>query len=140
MRISDWSSDVCSSDLWVFSWAQNRSGLTAWYGVGHALRHGVETHGREVLPEMARDWPFFGTMLDDLELTLAKSDLAIFEPYSRVAGPAHDPPFPGIAAHFAAPRAPLPSTRAEDTLRCRDPRLRMRIRQIGSETGREQRM
>src|SRR3546814_19401450 len=76
-------------------------------GVGHALRHGVETHGREVLAEMARDWPFFGTMLDDLEMTLAKSDLAIFERYSRLAGDAHDALFPGIAAEFAATRDTL---------------------------------
>src|SRR5690606_16844417 len=30
---------------WVFSWAQNRSGLTGWYGVGHALQRGIERHG-----------------------------------------------------------------------------------------------
>src|SRR3546814_15840428 len=89
---------------WVFSWAQNRSGLTAWYGVGNALRHGVETHGREVLAEMARDWPFFGTMLDDLEVTLAKSDLAIFKRYSRLTGDHHDALFPGLAAAFARTR------------------------------------
>src|SRR5690606_14854459 len=57
---------------WVFAWAQNRSGLTAWYGVGHALAHGVDVHGREAMAEMARDWPFFGTLLDDMEMTLAK--------------------------------------------------------------------
>src|SRR5690606_31209673 len=74
---------------WVFAWAQNRSGLTAWYGVGHALAHGVDAHGREAMAEMARDWPFFGTLLDDMEMTLAKSDLAIFERYSRLSD-AHD--------------------------------------------------
>jgi len=113
---------------WVFAWAQNRSGLTAWYGVGHALRHGVETHGRKVLAEMARDWPFFGTMLDDLEMTLAKSDLAIFERYSRLAGDAHDALFPGIAAEFARTRDTLLSIRDEDALLSRDPRLRLSIR------------
>lgn len=113
---------------WVFSWAQNRSGLTAWYGVGRALQHGVDTHGRDVLAEMARDWPFFGTMLDDLEMTLAKSDLAIFERYSRLAGDAHDALFPGIAAEFARTRDTLLSIRDEDALLSRDPRLRLSIR------------
>src|SRR3546814_263777 len=113
---------------WVFSWAQNRSGLTAWYGVGHALRHGVDTHGREVLAEMARDWPFFGTMLDDLEMTLAKSDLAIFERYSRLAGDAHGALFPGIAAEFTRTGDTLLSIRDEDALLSRDPRLRLSIR------------
>src|SRR3546814_3873427 len=74
-------------------------------GVGHALQHGVDTYGREALAEMARDWPFFGTMLDDLEMTLAKSDLAIFERYSRLAGDAHDALFPGIAAEFTRTRS-----------------------------------
>lgn len=113
---------------WVFSWAQNRSGLTAWYGVGHALQHGVDTYGRDALAEMARDWPFFGTMLDDLEMTLAKSDLAIFERYSRLAGDAHDALFPGIAAEFARTRDMLLSIRDEDALLSRDPRLRLSIR------------
>ncbi len=113
---------------WVFSWAQNRSGLTAWYGVGQALRHGVETHGREVMAEMARDWPFFATVLDDLEMTLAKSDPAIFERYSRLAGNAHDALFPGIAAEFARARDTLLAIRDEDDLLTRDPRLRLSIR------------
>ena len=112
---------------WVFAWAQNRSGLTAWYGVGQALRHGVETHGREAMAEMARDWPFFGTLLDDLEMTLAKSDLAIFERYSRLAS-AHDMFFPGIADEFARTRDTLLAIRDENALLTRDPRLRLSIR------------
>ncbi len=112
---------------WVFAWAQNRSGLTAWYGVGQALRHGVDTHGRDVMAEMARDWPFFGTLLDDLEMTLAKSDLAIFERYSRLAD-AHATLFPGIADEFARTHDTLLAIRDEDALLTRDPRLRLSIR------------
>ena len=113
---------------WVFAWAQNRSGLTAWYGVGHALCRGVEVHGREALADMARDWPFFGTMLDDLEMTLAKSDLGIFERYSRLAGDAHEALFAGIASEFARTRDTLLAIRDEDALLTRDPRLRLSIR------------
>src|SRR3546814_8940518 len=91
---------------WVFSWAQNRSGLTAWYGVGHALRHGVATHGREVLAEMARDWPFFGPRLDDLEMTLATSARAIFKRYSRPAGDEPAARFPGLPAEPPPPPHP----------------------------------
>src|SRR5690606_7485276 len=40
---------------WVFSWSQNRSGLTGWYGVGHALEQGIEAHGLDAMAEMARD-------------------------------------------------------------------------------------
>ncbi|WP_417471607.1 phosphoenolpyruvate carboxylase [Luteimonas mephitis] len=112
---------------WVFAWAQNRSGLTAWYGVGRALQHGVETHGRDAMAEMARDWPFFGTLLDDMEMTLAKSDLAIFERYSRLAGE-HAALFPGIADEFARTRDTLLAIRDEDALLSGDPRLRLSIR------------
>src|SRR3546814_14191420 len=77
---------------------------------------------------MARDWPFFGTMLDDLEMTLAKSDLAIFERYSRLAGDAHGALFPGIAAEFTRTGDTLLSIRDEDALLSSDPRLRLSIR------------
>src|SRR5690606_15664974 len=74
---------------WVFAWSQNRCGLTAWYGAGTALAGALEHHGVEPLAEMARDWPFFATLLDDLEMVLAKSDMAIFERYSLLAGRRH---------------------------------------------------
>ena len=113
---------------WVFSWAQNRSGLTAWHGVGSALHLGVEEHGMDAMAAMARDWPFFATLLDDLEMTLAKSDLAIFECYSRLSGDLHDTMFPGIAAEFERTRDLLLALRDEDALLARDPRLRQSIR------------
>ncbi len=113
---------------WVFAWSQNRSGLTAWYGVGHALRHGVDAHGLEAMQEMARDWPFFGTMLDDVEMTLAKSDLGIFARYSQLAGDAHDALYPGIADEFARTRDTLLEIRGAQELLSHDPRLRLSIR------------
>ena len=113
---------------WVFSWAQNRSGLTAWYGVGHALRHGIDTHGIDTMREMARDWPFFATMLDDIEMTLAKSDMGIFECYSRLTGDLHGALYPGIAAEFAQTRDTLLALREEHELLSNDPRLRLSIR------------
>jgi phosphoenolpyruvate carboxylase len=113
---------------WVFSWAQNRSGLTAWYGVGSALQRGIDSHGMAAMAAMARDWPFFRTLLDDLEMTLAKSDIGIFECYSRLAGDLHDALFPGIAAEFARTREVLLALRGEEALLAGDPRLRLSIR------------
>lgn len=113
---------------WVFSWAQNRSGLTAWHGVGSALQHGIDTHGMDAMAAMARDWPFFRTLLDDLEMTLAKSDIGIFECYSQLAGDLHDALFPDIAAEFARTRDLLLALRGEDELLAGDPRLRLSIR------------
>jgi phosphoenolpyruvate carboxylase len=113
---------------WVFAWSQNRSGLTGWYGVGHALEAAIATHGLEALAAMARDWPFFAATLDDVEMLLAKSDLDIFERYSRLAGEAHDAFFPGIAAEFARTRDAILAIKGEDALLAGDYRLRLSIR------------
>ncbi len=113
---------------WVFAWAQNRSGLTAWYGVGHALREGINAHGLEVMREMADHWPFFATLLDDVEMVLAKSDMDIFEQYSRLAGDDHDVLFPQISAEFNATRDAILAIRQEDDLLVNDGRLRLSIR------------
>jgi phosphoenolpyruvate carboxylase len=113
---------------WVFAWAQNRSGLTAWYGVGHALQAGIKAHGMDVMREMAEHWPFFTTLLDDVEMVLAKSDLGIFEQYSRLAGDDHAALFPGIAEEFQRTREAILAIRQEDDLLVNDGRLRLSIR------------
>ena len=113
---------------WVFAWAQNRSALTAWYGVGTGLAHGIDTHGLEVMQEMGRHWPFFRSMLDDVAMALAKSDQSIFERYSRLAGDTHDALFPGISAEFTRAREALLAILGHDELLQDDPRLRQSIR------------
>ena len=113
---------------WVFAWSQNRSGLTGWYGVGHALQRGIQEHGLDAMAELARDWHFFAAMLDDVEMLLAKSDLDIFERYSRLAGDAHAAFFPGIAAEFARTRDAILAIKGEDALLAGDYRLRLSIR------------
>ncbi len=113
---------------WVFAWSQNRSGLTGWYGVGTALIHGIATHGHDTMAAMARDWPFFAAMLDDIEMLLAKSDLAIFERYSRLSGPLHDTFFPGIAAEFERTIDTILRLRERSQLLQDDYRLRLSIR------------
>ncbi|MDB5688155.1 MAG: phosphoenolpyruvate carboxylase [Sphingomonas bacterium] len=59
---------------WVFSWAQARVMLPGWYGVGKALRGFGD---QALLGEMAEAWPFFRSTLANLEMVLAKSDMAI---------------------------------------------------------------
>jgi len=113
---------------WVFSWAQNRSGLTGWYGVGTALRHGIDAHGLETLQAMAREWPFFKAMLDDVEMVLAKSDQDIFERYSRLAGDDHARFFPSIAEEFGRTQDALLRIKGRDALLADDYRLRLSIR------------
>jgi phosphoenolpyruvate carboxylase len=66
---------------WVFSWAQARVMLPGWYGVGEALK-GFSDLG--LLREMANTWPFFRATLDNMEMVLAKSDMAIAKRYSTL--------------------------------------------------------
>jgi phosphoenolpyruvate carboxylase len=63
---------------WVFSWAQARVMLPGWYGVGHALQAFPDL---ALLREMREAWPFFQTTLDNLEMVLAKSNMAVAERY-----------------------------------------------------------
>ncbi len=113
---------------WVFAWSQNRAALTGWYGVGSGLKHGIETFGREAMIEMTRDWPFFAQLVDDVEMVLAKSDLAIFERYSRLAGDLHEPFFEDICAEFERTRSAILDLKGEDELLAHDLRLRQSIR------------
>jgi len=64
---------------WVFSWSQARVMLPGWYGVGHALS-GFEDQG--LIKAMAAQWPFFKNTLGNMEMVLAKSDMAIAAEYA----------------------------------------------------------
>jgi phosphoenolpyruvate carboxylase len=113
---------------WVFAWAQNRSGLTAWYGVGSALQRALQQHGHDAMAEMARDWPFFHTLVDDVEMVLAKSDLGIFERYSLLAGDLHARFHADITAEFERTRDAVFAIKRRHELLAEDPRLRQSIR------------
>jgi len=65
---------------WVFSWSQSRAMLPGWYGFGSA----VETAGipLEALAELNETWPFFSSALANMEMVLAKADLAIAARYA----------------------------------------------------------
>ena len=113
---------------WVFAWSQNRCNLTAWYGVGTGLAHGIAKYGQAAMAEMTSDWPFFAALIDDLDMVLAKSDLAIFEGYSQLSGAHHATFYPRIAAEFARARDAVLALHGSDELLARDLRLRRSIR------------
>jgi phosphoenolpyruvate carboxylase len=85
---------------WTFAWTQSRHILPGWYGLGTGLKAIVGQHGLDAIREMTRDWYFFRALLVDLELVLAKADLAIANRYSALAGPLHERFFPGIRDEF----------------------------------------
>jgi phosphoenolpyruvate carboxylase len=71
---------------WVFAWTQNRCLLPAWYGCGSAFAS-VEPHE---LRRLYRDWPFFRSLVENLEMTLAKSSLEIACGYLELVEPGPD--------------------------------------------------
>ncbi len=76
---------------WVFSWTQSRIVLPAWLGLGTALRGARERHGLDLLRQMAREWPFFTSVLSNAEMGCAKADLGIAERYVALSDhPARD--------------------------------------------------
>lgn len=76
---------------WVFAWTQSRVNLPSWYGVGTALEAWIaggegtaESADQRLalLQEMHRDWPFFRTVLDNVQMGLAKADFVIASLYA----------------------------------------------------------
>lgn len=113
---------------WVFAWSQNRCGMTAWYGAGTALGEAIERYGRDEIAEMAREWPFFATFVDDIEMVLAKSDMGIFAAYSKLAGGLHEPLFADLNAEFQRAERAILGLRGTETLLEGDRRLALSIR------------
>jgi phosphoenolpyruvate carboxylase len=70
---------------WVFAWTQTRAILPGWYGVGTALEAAIARHGEQHLREMFGGWMFMRAMLQDLEMVLAKCDMAIARRYAELA-------------------------------------------------------
>ena len=72
---------------WVFAWSQSRVNLTGWYGLGTGLEAVAGRRGGlGRLRAMAGDWPFFATLLENAELSLAKADASIAELYLARGG------------------------------------------------------
>ena len=72
---------------WVFSWAQMRLMLPGWYGFGSAVKDWLEAHpsgGMDTLQAMYREWPFFQMLLSNMDMVLAKSDIAIASRYAEL--------------------------------------------------------
>jgi len=113
---------------WVFAWTQCRSNLPGWYGVGSALEAAAARGDGETLQEMAREWAFFRTLIEDLEMVLAKSDPDIAGRFSELAGPLHARFHPLLAAEFERTVEAVLRLRGSDQLLADDPRLAQSIR------------
>ncbi len=72
---------------WVFSWAQCRLMLPGWYGFGSAVKAWLAANPKDGLARlqaMHRDWGFFRTLLSNMDMVLAKSNIAIASRYAEL--------------------------------------------------------
>jgi phosphoenolpyruvate carboxylase len=76
---------------WGFSWGQCRLTLPGWYGFGTAVDVFLQQNGPQgvaaqtaLLKKMVKQWPFFSTLLSNMDMVLAKSDLALASRYSEL--------------------------------------------------------
>ena len=76
---------------WGFSWGQCRLTLPGWFGFGSAIEEflqdpqiGNQKKALSLLQKMYQEWPFFRTLLSNMDMALAKSDLALASRYSEL--------------------------------------------------------
>ncbi|CAJ2629533.1 unnamed protein product [Trifolium pratense] len=68
---------------WVFAWTQTRFVLPAWLGVGAGLKGACEKGHSEELKAMYKEWPFFQSTIDLIEMVLGKADTTIAKYYDE---------------------------------------------------------
>ena len=78
---------------WGFSWGQCRLTLPGWYGFGSAVEAFMQQEGAKtskeklaLLQQMYKQWPFFKTLLSNMDMVMAKSDLALASRYAELVG------------------------------------------------------
>ena len=91
--LSPGSGPVAAMDLadlraipWVFAWSQTRLNLPGWYGLGSGLAAIADADGVEALCRAYGEWPLFGVLLDNAEMSLAKTDRLIGARYLALGG------------------------------------------------------
>ena len=71
---------------WGFSWGQCRVALPGWYGFGSGVQAFLDTQpdGLKLLQRMAKQWPFFATLLSNIDMVLAKADMRVAQRYAEL--------------------------------------------------------
>lgn len=115
---------------WVFSWIQNRCLLPGWYAAGTALAAFCERQpeGLAILRRWYREWPFFEALVDNLEVSLAKADMASTRLYAGLSGGAGPRVFKALEAEYKRTRGMVLSISEQQELLDRMPVLARSIR------------
>jgi phosphoenolpyruvate carboxylase len=99
---------------WVFGWTQSRQIVPGWFGVGSGLQAALDAGHEDLLREMAVAWPFLRTLLSNVGMTVAKTDLTIASEYvERLVAPASRGPFDLIAQEHRLTTAMLHALRGD---------------------------
>ncbi|MCP1638991.1 phosphoenolpyruvate carboxylase [Streptococcus gallinaceus] len=71
---------------WVFSWSQNRIMLPGWYGVGSSFKRYIDKAPENLakLQKMYQNWPFFRSLLSNVDMVLSKSNMNIAFEYAKM--------------------------------------------------------
>ncbi|HXZ92236.1 MAG TPA: phosphoenolpyruvate carboxylase [Burkholderiales bacterium] len=117
---------------WVFSWTQCRLMLPGWYGVGSAVEQWLAQPGAQLeeLRAMHAHWPFFSSVLSNLDMVLAKTDLAIASRYAELVPDEalRKRVFGDISAEWHRTRRALAAITGRDELLADNPTLARSIR------------
>jgi len=118
---------------WVFSWAQCRLMLPGWYGFGSAVKAWLEaqpSRGMKLLQAMYREWPFLQMLLSNMDMVLAKSDIAIASRYAELVSDAdlRDRVFSRLRAEWQTVVEALQTIMGQESLLQSNPLLARSIR------------
>ncbi len=85
-RKASWRIEDLRAIPWVFSWAQCRVLLPGWYGFASAVEAWLAEHpqGMDTLTKMYQRWPFFRSVVSNMDMVLAKTDLSIASRYAEL--------------------------------------------------------
>tara|TARA_B100001250_G_scaffold412611_1_gene444323 strand:+ start:276 stop:2963 length:2688 start_codon:yes stop_codon:yes gene_type:complete len=68
---------------WVFAWTQIRLMLPAWLGTAQALKYALEKNFKSTIVDMEKNWPFFNSTMDMLDMVISKVDPEISKVYEN---------------------------------------------------------
>ncbi|ODO56666.1 phosphoenolpyruvate carboxylase [Streptococcus pneumoniae] len=71
---------------WVFSWSQSRVMFPGWYGVGSSFKEFINKNPENIaiLRDMYQNWPFFQSLLSNVDMVLSKSNMNIAFEYAKL--------------------------------------------------------